>query len=146
MPPCGWRPGRVESRRTRAGRLRPRPAGPETASRSSLTSHGILPAGLLPGLLGGPDEDSLGAELGEELDGGIQVFHHDADVVHALGRHDVSMARLPSERANVPRREGCLARAARSCGRHSFRECILVSLGGIAMSIANPKILRKNYS
>lgn len=30
------------------------------------------------------------AEFGEELDGGIEVFHHDADVVHALDRHDVS--------------------------------------------------------
>jgi hypothetical protein len=32
------------------------------------------------------------AKLGEELDGGIQVLHHDADVVHALDCHDVSSA------------------------------------------------------
>ena len=29
---------------------------------------------------------------GEELNGGIDVFHHDADVVHTLDRHDVSVA------------------------------------------------------
>src|SRR5688572_29828100 len=34
----------------------------------------------------------LEAELGEELDGGIEVFHHDAYVVHALDRHDDSPA------------------------------------------------------
>ena len=32
------------------------------------------------------------AELGEELDGGIEVFDHDADIVHPLDRHDVSWA------------------------------------------------------
>src|ERR1700752_1132953 len=34
----------------------------------------------------------LETEFGEELDGGIEVFHHDADVVHAFDRHDVSLA------------------------------------------------------
>jgi hypothetical protein len=29
----------------------------------------------------------LETKLGEELDGGIDVFHHDADVVHSLDRH-----------------------------------------------------------
>src|SRR6185437_6602472 len=33
----------------------------------------------------------LEAEFGEEFDSGIDVFHHDADVVHALDRHDVSV-------------------------------------------------------
>src|SRR5262249_55469182 len=32
------------------------------------------------------------AEFGEELNGGIDVFHHDADVVHTLVCHDVSLA------------------------------------------------------
>src|SRR6185436_19804791 len=32
------------------------------------------------------------AELGEELNGGIDVFHHDADVVHTLDSQDVSLA------------------------------------------------------
>src|SRR6185503_19779363 len=32
------------------------------------------------------------AELGEERDGGIEVFHHDADVVHTLDRDDASLA------------------------------------------------------
>jgi hypothetical protein len=31
----------------------------------------------------------LEAKLGEERNGGIDVFHHDADVVHTLDRHDV---------------------------------------------------------
>src|SRR5574341_2286954 len=31
-------------------------------------------------------------KFGEELNGGIDVFHHDADVVHTLDRHDVSLA------------------------------------------------------
>src|SRR5690606_23217698 len=31
------------------------------------------------------------AEFGEELNGGIEVFHHDADVVHSLDCHDVSL-------------------------------------------------------
>src|SRR5436189_4008036 len=32
------------------------------------------------------------AEFGEELNGGIDVFHHDADVVHTLDCQDVSLA------------------------------------------------------
>ena len=32
------------------------------------------------------------AKLGEERNGGIDVFYHDADVVHTLDRHDVSLA------------------------------------------------------
>src|SRR6187401_3463799 len=34
----------------------------------------------------------LETKFGEELNGGINVFHHNADVVHALDRHDVSLA------------------------------------------------------
>src|SRR5262245_32520778 len=34
----------------------------------------------------------LEAKFGEELDGGIDVFHHDADIVHTLDRHDFSLA------------------------------------------------------
>jgi hypothetical protein len=33
------------------------------------------------------------AELNEELNGGINVFHHDADIVHTLDCHDVSCIR-----------------------------------------------------
>src|SRR5438093_10864880 len=32
------------------------------------------------------------ATFGEELNGGADVFYHDADVVHTLDRHDVSLA------------------------------------------------------
>src|SRR5215210_3878363 len=32
----------------------------------------------------------LEAKFGEERNGGVDVFYHDADVVHALDRHDVS--------------------------------------------------------
>jgi hypothetical protein len=31
-------------------------------------------------------------KFGEELNGGIDVFHHDADVVHTHDCHDVSLA------------------------------------------------------
>src|SRR3954470_23854721 len=34
----------------------------------------------------------LEAKFGEELNGGIKVLHHDADVVHTLDRHDGSLA------------------------------------------------------
>src|SRR6266511_2692603 len=33
----------------------------------------------------------LETKFGEELNGGINVFHHDADVVHTLDRHVVSL-------------------------------------------------------
>src|SRR5438093_8118722 len=34
----------------------------------------------------------LEAKFGEELNGGVDVFYHNADVVHALHRHDASLA------------------------------------------------------
>src|SRR5262249_51337599 len=34
----------------------------------------------------------LKAKFGKKLNGGINVFNHDADVVHTLHRHDVSMS------------------------------------------------------
>src|SRR5713101_2804027 len=34
----------------------------------------------------------LETKFDEELNGSINVFHHDADVVHTLDRHDVSLA------------------------------------------------------
>src|SRR6185295_5598077 len=34
----------------------------------------------------------LETKFGEELNGGIKIFHHDADVVHTLDRHDGSLA------------------------------------------------------
>src|SRR5882762_3112054 len=49
----------------------------------------------------------LEAKFGEELNGGIDVFYHDADVVHTLDRHDVSLASNAAvssrERANASR-------------------------------------------
>ena len=50
----------------------------------------------------------LEAELGEEGNGGIDVFHHDADVVHALDRHDVVLA--PNVRDDAHRRRRCRSR------------------------------------
>src|SRR5882762_8196447 len=51
----------------------------------------------------------LEAKFGEELNGGVDVFYHDADVVHTLDRHDVSLA---SNVAYQPRRglraAGCM--------------------------------------
>src|SRR5262249_6817434 len=32
------------------------------------------------------------AKFGEELNGSIDVFHHDADIIHTLDRHDVSLS------------------------------------------------------
>jgi hypothetical protein len=32
----------------------------------------------------------LEAKVGEELNSGVEVFYHDADVVHSLDRHDAS--------------------------------------------------------
>ncbi|MFM0509912.1 hypothetical protein [Paraburkholderia sp. RL17-373-BIF-A] len=34
----------------------------------------------------------LQAKFNKKLNGGIHVFNHDADVVHTLHRHDVSLA------------------------------------------------------
>src|SRR5262249_30679618 len=48
----------------------------------------------------------LETKFGEELNGAINVFHHDADVVHTLDRHDVSLA---SNVLGMPRRAGCVA-------------------------------------
>src|SRR5687767_1555271 len=37
----------------------------------------------------------LEAKFGEELNGGVDVFDHDADVVHTLDRHELSLASNP---------------------------------------------------
>src|SRR5687767_13898235 len=42
----------------------------------------------------------LETKFGEELNGGIKVFHHNADVVHTLDRHDVPLA--SNARVNRP--------------------------------------------
>jgi hypothetical protein len=51
-------------------------------------------------------------KFGEELNGGIKVFHHDADVVHTLDRHDDSLASNVAvrsrERANASPRSARL--------------------------------------
>src|SRR6185503_20100623 len=49
---------------------------------------------ICPGSFDGGAPLELEAKLGEELNGGVDVFYHDADVVHTLDRHDVSLARL----------------------------------------------------
>src|SRR6266480_2056962 len=47
----------------------------------------------------------LEAKFGEELNGGVDVFYHDADVVHTLDRHDVSLAsNAPRNLRSVPER------------------------------------------
>src|SRR5258706_5629006 len=82
----------------------------------------------------------LEAKFGEEFNGGVDVFYHDADVVHTLDRHDVSLAsNVEVERATRRRRtdrseRACLAvvdplgrwvRAHCSphgrCGSHEYR-------------------------
>src|ERR1700694_6128286 len=57
----------------------------------------------------------LEAKFGEELNGGVDVFYHDADVVHTLDRNDVSLA--PNARGEQPRRAHASQRSAplRSC-------------------------------
>src|SRR5262249_9778049 len=44
---------------------------------------------ICPGSLDWGAAFELETKFGKELDGGIEVCHHDADVVHALDRHDV---------------------------------------------------------
>jgi hypothetical protein len=64
----------------------------------------------------------LKTKFGEELDGGINVFHHDADVVHTLDGHDGSLTfnglRLSSPRHAKPRSmpEKVECRAAQAAG------------------------------
>jgi hypothetical protein len=71
--------------------------------------------------MGAPLE--LEAKFGEELNGGVDVFYHDADVVHTLDRHDVSLAsrhydcrgkRLTSASTRVSLREARAAECAQA--------------------------------
>src|SRR5437667_10165990 len=51
----------------------------------------------------------LEAKFGEELNGGVDVFNHDADVVHTLDRHDVSLAsNVPYHPRGAERPVGCM--------------------------------------
>jgi hypothetical protein len=66
----------------------------------------------------------LEAKFGEELNGGIDVFYHDADVVHTLDRHDATMpphtkAQLPAEtKADFKQYKPCERKPPnRACGR-----------------------------
>src|SRR5688500_9938033 len=52
----------------------------------------------------------LEAKFAEELNGGVDVFYHDADVVHTLDRHDVSLA---SHSKSRPTRSAAAPPAAR---------------------------------
>src|SRR6266581_6707853 len=56
----------------------------------------------------------LETKFGEELNGGVDVFYHDADVVHTLDRHDVSLA--SNARAERPRGERMRASGLLHCG------------------------------
>src|SRR2546425_6572951 len=60
----------------------------------------------------------LEAKFGEELNGGIDVFYHDADVVHTFDRHDVSLAsNVGGQPRAAPARPGFLPEdAARLVG------------------------------
>src|SRR5204862_5021560 len=54
----------------------------------------------------------LKAEFGKKLDGGIDVFNHDADVIHTLHRHDVSLApSVRHERRATDSEAGCCTSA-----------------------------------
>src|SRR5206468_5660396 len=90
---------------------------------SDLTHHGNLDAHVAQSSdaicpisfdWGAPLE--LEAEFGEELNGGVDVFYHDADVVHTLDRHDVSLAssalRLSGRRVSDDLRDDRWRRAA----------------------------------
>src|ERR687892_438365 len=93
-------------RREKSGHL-------ESAVIVRRTHHGNLNAhiaqssdAICPGSFdrGAPLE--LEAKFGKELNGSIDVGYHDADVVHTLDRHDVSLAsnaRLSCERAPCAR-------------------------------------------
>src|SRR6184192_2659530 len=59
----------------------------------------------------------LEAKFGEELNGGVDVFYHDADVVHTLDRHDVSLA------SNVPVLPRGARRVAASLTRRTTTGC-----------------------
>src|SRR6059036_4067889 len=61
----------------------------------------------------------LEAKFGEELNGGVDVFYHDADVVHTLDRHDVSLA------SNVQ----ADWRATNAAKRHSAVACPCRAIG-----------------
>jgi hypothetical protein len=50
----------------------------------------VTPSAQAPSVGGAPLE--FEAKFGEEFDGGVDVCHHDPDVVHAFDGHDVSSA------------------------------------------------------
>src|SRR5687767_11829183 len=62
----------------------------------------------------------LEAKFGEELNGGVDVFYHDADVVHPLDRHDVSLASNEPKLSGVdPHAKQYRSRRARARGSTS---------------------------
>src|SRR5437899_2257037 len=65
----------------------------------------------------------LEAEFGEELNGGVDVFYHDADVVHTLDRHDVSLASrhndCRSKRLTSVSQRGLASGEVRAAGMHA---------------------------
>jgi hypothetical protein len=48
---------------------------------------------------------AISIDFGEELNGGIEVFHHDADVVHAFDRHGASLPSSASAPCGPVRRQ-----------------------------------------
>src|SRR5687768_15069942 len=57
----------------------------------------------------------LEAEFGKELNGGVDVFYHDADVVHTLDRHDVSLVCNAWDELQAKAVRLSLQRACRFC-------------------------------
>jgi hypothetical protein len=71
----------------------------ESAVTVRRTHHGNLDAhvaqssdAICPASFNWSTPFELETEFGEELNGDIDVFHHDADVVHTLDRHDAYLA------------------------------------------------------
>src|SRR5262249_11623980 len=65
----------------------------------------------------------LKAQFGEERNGGIDVFHHYADIVHTLDRHEVSLASrgLGIELRRRSTATGLNRRTLSFCGARAFR-------------------------
>src|SRR5437764_11857124 len=77
------------------------------AISTRMSRNPVTPSAQSPSI--GARPSSLEAKFGEELNGGVDVFYHDADVVHTLDCHDVSLA---SNATYQPRRAlravGCM--------------------------------------
>src|SRR5437764_8742465 len=75
------------------------------AISTRMSRNPVTPSAQSPSI--GARPSSLEAKFGEELNGGVDVFYHDADVVHTLDRHDVSLA-SNSRYHPRPKAVGCM--------------------------------------